>query len=51
MSTETTTLRTPCLRFPEFSDNWEDKRLEDVAGIIGGGYGRKIFTFSLKQGV
>ena len=37
MNAAKTTVTAPRLRFPEFSGNWEEKRLGDVANITGGG--------------
>lgn len=32
-----TTRKTPKLRFPEFTDDWEQRKLGDLAEIVGGG--------------
>ena len=36
MSTQSETARIPQLRFPEFSEEWEEKRLEDVGSFKNG---------------
>ena len=37
MMKETEMKRVPKLRFPEFTDDWEQRKLGDIADIVGGG--------------